>query len=302
MRGCGRQCRGQGRVFVTLVRQTEQPLLALGGSLAPWAHEAQALLRQASPRDETRRGRLLRALPAAREAQRHIPTQSPRLTHGKPLSQYKIVKAYAPPIAPILQGKSNGPAQCGRKTGIVAEPATGCIFAQRVPEGNPRDPSSVLPLLEKVQQALDRRASPTPVPVHSLGGALGIHDPALRHALHTRGMLPVGSPTPVAPLNPTPSQHEVRDILAMSGLQRIRTPHHVHLACASGDSRPVVESPLATLRSRGAAHVRYKGLQGAVVQRGMTVRAHNGAVFVRIQQHRLAKRGQKFRRLLGLKR
>jgi hypothetical protein len=24
MRGCGRQCRGQGKVFVTLVRQTER--------------------------------------------------------------------------------------------------------------------------------------------------------------------------------------------------------------------------------------------------------------------------------------
>jgi hypothetical protein len=54
--------------------------------------------------------------------------------------------------------------------------------------------------------------------------------------------------------------------------------------------------------SRGAAHVRYKGLQGAVVQMGMTVMAHNGAVLVRIQQQRLSKRGQKFRRLLGLKR
>jgi hypothetical protein len=29
--------------------------------------------------------------------------------------------------------------------------------------------------------------------------------------------------------------------------------------------------------------------------------AHNGAVLVRIRQHRLSKRGQKFRRLLGLK-
>jgi len=35
---------------------------------------------------------------------------------------------------------------------------------------------------------------------------------------------------------------------------------------------------------------------------GMTVMAHNGAVLVRIQQQRLSKRGQKFRRLLGLKR
>jgi hypothetical protein len=302
MRGFGRPCRGQGRVFVTLVRQTEKQLLDLGGSLAPWAQEAQDRLRQASHLDETRRGRLRRDLTAAREAHRHITKQSQRLTQGKALSQYKIVNAYDPTIAPIIQGKSNGPAQFGRKTGIVSEPATGFIFANRVPEGNPSDPSYVLPLLDKVQQALDRMASPKRLQVHSLGGDLGINDPALRHALHTRGMLTVGIPTTVEPLNPTPSQQEVRDILAMSGLQRIRTPHQVPLACASGDSRPVVESHIATLMSRGAAHVRYKGLQGAVVQMGMTVMAHNGAVLVRIQQQRLSKRGQKFRRLLGLKR
>src|SRR5262249_17759332 len=85
------------------------------------------------------------------------------------------------------------------------------------------------------------------------------------------------------------------------GLNRIRTPHQVHLACASGYSRPVVESHIATLMSRGADHVRYKGLEGAVVQIGMTVMAYNGAVLVRIRQQRLSKRGQKFRRLLGLK-
>src|SRR5947208_3010242 len=87
-----------------------------------------------------------------------------------------------------------------------------------------------------------------------------------------------------------------------SGVHRIRTPHQVHLACASGYSRPVVESHIATLMARGADHVRYKGLEGAVVQIGMTVIAHNGAVLVRICQQRLSKRGQKFRRLLGLKR
>jgi hypothetical protein len=54
--------------------------------------------------------------------------------------------------------------------------------------------------------------------------------------------------------------------------------------------------------SRGAGEVRYKGLEGAVVQMGMTVMAHNGAVLVRIRQQRLSKRGQKFRRLLGLRR
>ena len=112
----------------------------------------------------------------------------------------------------------------------------------------------------------------------------------------------MGIPTTVAPINPTPCQQEVRDILRASGLQRIRTPHQVHLACASAYSRPVVESHIATLMARGAGQVHYKGLEGAVIQMGMTVMAHNGAVLVRIRQQRLSKRGQKFRRLLGLRR
>ena len=84
-------------------------------------------------------------------------------------------------------------------------------------------------------------------------------------------------------------------------LNRKRTPHQVHLACASGYSRPVVESHIATLLSRGAGTVRYKGLEGAVVQQGMTVMSYNGAVLVRIRQQKMTKRAQKFRRLLGLK-
>src|SRR5918998_6595924 len=86
-----------------------------------------------------------------------------------------------------------------------------------------------------------------------------------------------------------------------SGLNRIRTLHQVHLACARGYSRPVIESHIATLMSRGAGEWRYKGLDGAVVQMGMIVMAHNGATLVRIRQQRLSKRGRKFRRLLGLR-
>ena len=63
----------------------------------------------------------------------------------------------------------------------------------------------------------------------------------------------------------------------------------------------MVESHIASLLARGAGHVRYKGLEGAMIQQGMTVMAHNGAVMVRIRQQHLSKRAQKFRRLLGLK-
>jgi hypothetical protein len=63
----------------------------------------------------------------------------------------------------------------------------------------------------------------------------------------------------------------------------------------------VIESPIASLLSRGAGQVRYKGLEGAVVQQGMTVMSSHGAVVVRIRQQKMTKRAQKFRRLLGLK-
>jgi hypothetical protein len=112
----------------------------------------------------------------------------------------------------------------------------------------------------------------------------------------------VGIPTTVEPINPQPSPEAVLDIPNASSLNRLRTPYQVHLACASGYSCPVVESHIATLMSRGAGKLRYKGLEGAVVQMGMTVMAHNGAVLVRIRQQRLSKRGQKFRRWLGLRR
>ena len=171
-----------------------------------------------------------------------------------------------------------------------------------MPAGNPSDPSYVMPMLDKVQHAIDLVGSPNRLRVHSVGGDLGINDPELRQALHARGILTVGIPISVDPINPTPSPEEVLDILNASGLNRIRTPHQVQLACASGYSRPVVEGHIATLMARGADHVRYKGLEGAVIQMGMTVMAHNGAVLVRVSQQRLSKRGQKFRRWLGLKR
>jgi hypothetical protein len=109
------------------------------------------------------------------------------------------------------------------------------------------------------------------------------------------------SPGPSPPSHHRPTQEEVRGSLTAAGLHRKRTPHQVHLAFACGYSRPVVESHIASLLARGAGQIRYKGLQGAVVQLGMTVIAHNGAAMVRIRRRQLSKRARKFRRLLGLR-
>jgi hypothetical protein len=301
MRSFGRSCRGQGRVFVKLVRQTEQQLLELGQPIATLAQQAQERLQQTAALSEPQRQRLSHELTTTLSPHEHIRHQSKRLTQGKKLRHFKVVNAYDPTIASIIKGKSNCPAQFGRKPGIASEPATGFIFANLVPQGNPSDASYGLPLVDKVQRAIERVRSGPQRQIHSVASDLGLNDPVLRQALHERGILTVGIPKTIEPIDLHPSAQDVLDILNQAGLNRERTPHQVHLACASGYSRPVVESHIASLLARGAGQVRYKGLEGAVVQQGMTVMAHNGDVLVRIRQRKMTQRAQKFRRLLGLK-
>jgi hypothetical protein len=301
MRCFGRQCRGQGQVFVRLVRHTEQKLLHLGEPIAALGQQAQHLLAQAPTLSDAQRQRITEAFTAALSNHTHIRKQSTRLTQGQKLRHCKVVNAYDLTIAPIIKGKSNCPAPFGRKAGIASDPATGFIFANRVPAGNPSDPSYVVPLVDKVQAALARVAGPAKLAIHSVAGDLGANDPAVRQTLHARGILTVGIPQTIEPVKAHPTPEEIRALLNAAGLHRIRTPYQVQLACATGYSRPVVESHIASLLARGAGEVRYQGLDGAVRQQGMTVLTHNGAVIGRIRQHRLSKRAQKFRRLLGLK-
>ena len=301
MRRFGRQCRGQGKVFVKLVRHTETQLLAVGSSIALLAQEAQQALAKAPSLSDAKRERLASDLNTAIQAYQQIRTQSRRLTQGKGLTHCKIVNAYDPTIAPICKGKSNCPTQFGRKPGLLSEPTGGFIFATRVPLGNPIDSSYVLPLVDKVQHAIARSTAWPKLAIHSVAGDLGVNDPEVRHALHARGILTVGIPKRVEPIQPTPSSEEILDLLNEAGLNRHRTPYQVQLACACGYSRPVVESHIASLLARGAGALRYKGPQGAAIQMGMTAMAHNGAALVRIRQQRLSKRAQKFRRLLRLR-
>ena len=141
---------------------------------------------------------------------------------------------------------------------------------------------------------------PTPA-IHSLAGDLAFNDVALREALHAQGILPVGIPKTVDPLPSSPTADDVLRILDEAELHRIRTPSQVDLACACGYSRPVVESIIASLRCRGAAHLTYKGHHGAIVQTGMAVMAHNAATLVRIHEYRLSKRARTFRQWLRLR-
>jgi hypothetical protein len=301
MRRFGRQCRGMGNVFVTLVRQTEMQLLELGQPVLVLARAAQECLHGAPQLSEEQRVRLDTQLTAALQAHHRIEHQSRRLTQGKALAHCKIVNAYDPTIAPICKGKSNCPAQFGRKPGIIAEPAAGFIFALHLPVGNPSDPSYVEPLVDKVEQAIARvKMRPTPA-IHSLAGDLALNDAALREALHERGILTVGIPRTVEPLPPSPTPEEVLRSLDEADLDHIRTPSQVQLAYACGYSRPVVESIIASLLHRGAGHLTYKGHRGAIVQTGMAVMAHNAATLVRIHDYRLSKRARLFRRRLRLR-
>jgi hypothetical protein len=103
----------------------------------------------------------------------------------------------------------------------------------------------------------------------------------------------------VDPINPSVVQR-ILALLNEAGLNR-KPPHPVQQSCACASAARWWKESIASLLTRGAGQMRYKGPQGAVVQRGMTVMASNGAALVRIRQQRLSKRAQKFRRLLGLR-
>jgi len=301
MRRFGRQCRGQGKVFVRLVRQTETQLLRTDEPVGALARTAQAHVQAAPQLTANQRTRWDTTLTLALVTHQQIATQSRRLTRGQPLTRCKMVNAYDATLAPICKGKSNCPTQFGRKPGLLAEPATGFVFAARLPVGNPSDISYVLPLLDQVQHALSHVPTQPAPAIHALAGDLAVNDTTLRKSLHARGILTVGIPHTAEPLLPTPAPATVQELLIAVHWHRKRTLRQVQLACAAGYRRPVVESILASLLSRGAGQLRYKEWHGACVQLTMAVLAHNAATVRRLRWGRLTSRAQKFRRLLHLK-
>jgi hypothetical protein len=302
MRRFGRQCRGQGQVLVKLVRQTEQHRLEAGRQLLPLVHAAGTDWYEAKHLPAAPRERLATKLQVALAAHQRMAKQSRRLTHGKPLPHGNIGNAYEGTMAPICNGKRNCPAQFGRKPGLIAEMASGCIVAFQLPVGNPHDRSYVRPWRDGVQQAITHVSGRCSLAIHSLAGDLALNDASLRETLHARGILTVGIPRTIEPLTPVPRQEDVRRVLNEAGWHGKRTPHQVPIAGACGYSRPVVESIIARLLGRGAARITDKGHRGAVVQTGVTVMAHNAATLVRVQQNHRSTRAQKLRRLLRLKR
>jgi hypothetical protein len=159
-----------GKVFVTVVCQTERSWLELGEPVLTLARAAQECLHGAPPLSDEQQRRLDTQLTVALEAPHRVAHQSRRLTQGKALPHDQIVNAYDPTMAPICQGKRHGPAQFGRKPGMIAEPAAGVIFGLHLPVGNPGDTRDVEPLGDHVQQAIARVATfPRPA-IRSLAG------------------------------------------------------------------------------------------------------------------------------------
>jgi len=304
MRSFGRTCRGNGKVLVKLVRQTEQQLLEVGQQVAPLAVAAQVYLQQVRPLTEAQKTRLDQHLHVAISAHEKIEKQSRRLVCGKAVGHCKIVNAYDPTIAPILKGKSNCPAQFGRKSGIIAEMATGFIFAVHLPEGNPVDASYVFPLVDKVEQAIAKPDGSDPKQhsvIHSIAGDLGLNECQVRAELHRLGILTVGIPDSLLPLPKVPTPEQVEHALQNPDLNDQANATQVAIAYTCGYSRPFVESLIEGLLSRGGGQIKYKGHRGAIIQTGMTIMASNAAALVRIGQNQLTKRAQKFRRLFHLK-
>lgn len=304
MRSFGRACRGQGHVYVKLVRTTEKQLLEIGQGVVPLALTVQVHLHAGRHLATAHKARLERTFQSAFVAHHQIEKQSQRLTNGKALPHAKIVNAYDTTIAPIKKGKSNCPTQFGKKPGIIAEMASGFIFAFHVPEGNPDDASYVIPLVDSVNYALaqhdflDHTSQPV---IRSVAGDLGLHDPKVRTALHSRGILTVGIPRGIEPIPQVPSPEQIREALESVGSTGICHETQVQIAYACGYSRPFVESLIGNLICRGGTRITYKGHRGALIQIGMAIMANNAATLMRIRQNRLTKRAQTFRRLFRLK-
>jgi len=304
MRTFGRKCRGNGNIYLKLVRETEKRLLSIGSKVLPLALSAQMLLQEDIAIEEPQQERLMHKLDQALEAQRHIEKQSRQLVNGKKLDHCKIVNAYDRTIAPIKKGKSNCPTQFGKKPGIIAEMATGFLLGFHLPAGNPDDASYVMPLVQTVDGAIGLRdwKYPKRKPViRSLSGDLGLDDPNVREHLHTKGIATVGIPHSIEPIPKVPTPEMIEEVLHTPGLGEKQNTTQITIAQACAYSRPFVENLITTLICRGATHIKYRGHRGAAIQIGCAIVAANAATLVRIKQERLTKRAQKFRRLFRLK-
>ena len=156
MRTFGRSCRGAGKVFLKVVRRTERELLEVGRDVGPLCLSAMLHLYEDDSLGQIQQDDLHEKLRHATANCESVQAQSKRLVNGKKLPHAKIVNAYDTSITAIIKGKSNCPAQFGKKPGIIAEMATGFIFGLYLPQGHPDDASYMMPLLDKVNTTISK--------------------------------------------------------------------------------------------------------------------------------------------------
>lgn len=301
MRTFGRSCRGAGKVFLKVVRQTERELLEVGRDVDPLCLSAMLHLYEDDSLEQMKQDDLHEKLRRATANYESVQAQSKRLVNGKKLPHAKIVNAYDTSITAIIKGKSNCPAQFGKKPGIIAEMATGFIFGLYLPQGNPDDASYMMPLLGKVNTAISKMQKKRKPRIVSVAGDLAFKDACLRNDLHDQGILTVGIPSTIDPVPAIPTPEMIRAVQAQFHPGKTLSATQVRTAYACGYSRPFVESLIETLSCRGGTRIKYRGHRGATIQLTMAVVAHNAATLARIQQGRMTKRAQKFRRFFRLK-
>ena len=301
MRTFGRSCRGAGKVFLKVVRRTERELLEVGRDVCPLCLSAMLHLYEDDSLEQMKQDDLHEKLRRATANYESVQTQSKRLVNGKKLPHAKIVNAYDTSITAIIKGKSNCPAQFGKKPGIIAEMATGFIFGLYLPQGNPDDASYMMPLLDKVNTTISKMQKKRKPRIVSVAGDLAFKDACLRNDLHDQGILTVGIPSTIDPVPAIPTPEMIRAVQTQFHPGKILSATQVRTAYACGYSRPFVESLIETLSCRGGTRIKYKGHRGATIQLTMAVVAHNAATLARIQQGRMTKRAQKFRRFFRLK-
>lgn len=301
MRTFGRSCRGARKVFLKVVRRTERELLEVGRDVGPLCLSAMLHLYEDDSLEQMKQDDLHEKLRRATANYESVQAQSKRLVNGKKLPHAKIVNAYDTSITAIIKGKSNCPAQFGKKPGIIAEMATGFIFGLYLPQGNPDDASYMMPLLDKVNTTISKMQKKRKPRIVSVAGDLAFKDACLRNDLHDRGILTVGIPSTIDPAPAIPTPEMIRAVQAQFHPNKIFSAAQVRTAYACGYSRPFVESLIETLSCRGGTRIKYKGHRGAMIQLTTAVVAHNAATLARIQQGRMTKRAQKFRRFFRLK-
>ena len=221
----GRQCRGMGKVFVTLVRQTETHLLELGQPVLTLAQAAQACLHGTTQLAEDQRVRLDIQLTAALEGPSPDRTPIATADAGQSVVPRQDRQRRMIPPSPHLQGQEQLPrpvwpqARHDRRAERQAS-SLPCICPWAI---------RAMPAMWSPWSTTWRRRSagsetrPT-LAIHSLAGDLALNDATLREVLHERGILTVGIPKTIDPLPPSPTPEDVLPEPGRGGLARHPDP------------------------------------------------------------------------------